>query len=174
MNNRPNHKTLSAEIHQLNVDAGWWTNFETGERLDRNFGEMIALIHSELSECWEEVASEARDHHLHQLLNWQVKVADACIRVYDILGGCFHDNLAFTPYPLDMLEGFLSVEDRLVYLHCLLSNSLEKWRKGYRPEAKMYLWRFLDACFEWAQEENFNLLEIISLKCDYNRERADD
>lgn len=171
--NRPNHKSLSAEIHQSNVDAGWWTNLETGERLNRNFGEMIALIHSELSECWQGIAAQCPDTHLTKLPMYQVEIADACIRVYDLLGGYFSDNLGFIPFPLDVPEGFISYEDRLVYFHLLISEALENYRKSKRAEAKMYLWRFLDACFELADEDGFDLLDIINQKVAYNRERAD-
>lgn len=170
---RPNHKQLSNDIHQSNVDAGWWTNIATGEPLDRNFGEMLALVHSELSECWEGIASKARDHHIPELENWHVELADACIRVYDMLGGCFKDPLVFMPFTLDMPEGFISHEDRLVFFHALLSNCLENWRKSSKHTAMMYLYRFLDCCFEWAEEEGFDLMYVLQRKWDYNRSRAD-
>lgn len=170
---RLTHRQLSADIHQANIEAGWWTNLETGEPLDRNFGEMLALVHSELSECWRGIVDQCADDHLPGYLMYKVEIADACIRVYDMLGGCFSDLPDFVEFPLDMPEGFISVEDRLVYLHCLLSNALEHFRKSRRSECKMYLYRFLDACYEWAEEDGFDLEEVIREKWDYNRSRAD-
>lgn len=41
-------KSLQKEIHQNAVEHGWWEE-------ERNFGELIALCHSELSEALEEV-----------------------------------------------------------------------------------------------------------------------
>lgn len=40
-------KKLAKEIHDMAVNHGWW-------ELDRSFGEVIALCHSELSEAFEE------------------------------------------------------------------------------------------------------------------------
>ena len=41
--------------HRASVDAGFWNDLETGEDLHgkRNKGEMLALIHSEISEALE-------------------------------------------------------------------------------------------------------------------------
>jgi len=46
---------LAKEIHQRNVLAGWWTDLKTGEDLHgkRNVGELLCLIHSEISEAAE-------------------------------------------------------------------------------------------------------------------------
>src|SRR5690606_28984293 len=46
---------LAHDIHQRNVLAGWWTDLKTGEDLHgkRNVGELLCLIHSEISEAAE-------------------------------------------------------------------------------------------------------------------------
>ena len=41
------------EIHTTAVEHGWYNDPETGERIQRNFGEVVALMHSELSESLE-------------------------------------------------------------------------------------------------------------------------
>lgn len=40
-------------VHACAVEHGWWNDPDTGEPVDRNMGEMIALMHSELSEALE-------------------------------------------------------------------------------------------------------------------------
>lgn len=72
--------------HQASVDAGWYTNLETGEPLVRNVPEMIALIHSELSEALEGVRKDKMDDHLTHRKSVEVELADALIRIFDLAG----------------------------------------------------------------------------------------
>lgn len=167
------HRRYSVDINRDNVKAGWWTDLKTNTPLKRNFGEMVALVHSELSECYQGISLNLQDDHLPQLPMYKVEIADACIRVYDILGGMFMGIPEYTTFTLDMPQGFLSVEFRLLYLHGLLSYALEHFRKGHRAETKMLFYRFLDACFEWAEGQGWDLEEVINLKREYNRSRAD-
>lgn len=78
--------TLSAEIHKLN--STWWCDPETGEPLDRNFGEIIALVHSELSECLEAHRKSLRAEHIDPEIysGIEEEFADVIIRVFDICG----------------------------------------------------------------------------------------
>ena len=46
------------------VPCGWWTDLETGLQKDRDPMELIALIHSELSEALEGVRKDLKDDHL--------------------------------------------------------------------------------------------------------------
>lgn len=76
---------LALEIHQTAADKGWWDD------KDRNFGEMIALIHSELSEAMESwrkdeapVWFDANDSS-HKPEGYAVELIDAIIRILDLL-----------------------------------------------------------------------------------------
>lgn len=75
-------------IHKANVDAGWWTNLETGESTvkTRNMGEMIALMHSELSEALEGIRKGLPDDHLPHRPMVEVELADTIIRIMDFCG----------------------------------------------------------------------------------------
>ncbi len=77
---------LSAEIHRAAVNSGWWTDLKTGEPVDRNEGELIALMHSELSEALEGVRKGSKDKHLPHRDTVEVELADCIIRILDYCG----------------------------------------------------------------------------------------
>lgn len=71
--------------------AGWHTNLETGKLLERNKGEMIALIHSEISEAMEGERKGLMDDHLPLRPMAEVEMADAIIRIMDYCGRWNYD-----------------------------------------------------------------------------------
>ena len=75
---------VSTIIHSSCVDAGWYTDLNTGESLDRNVPEMLCLIHSEISEALEGYRKDLVDSHLPQYDNLDVELADAVIRILDL------------------------------------------------------------------------------------------
>ena len=75
---------LQTSIHKENEK--WWFD-GSGNPLDRNKGEMIALMHSELSECLEGVRKSIPDTHLPQYSMEIVELADTVIRIFDYAEG---------------------------------------------------------------------------------------
>ena len=55
---------LVKECHGRSKNAGWYQNPKTGEPLARNVGEMLCLIHSEVSEALEGHRKNLDDDHL--------------------------------------------------------------------------------------------------------------
>lgn len=98
-------KTINELIeicHQAAVDGGWWHDVNTGEPLVRNDGELIALMHSELSEALEGVRKNKMDDHLPLRKSVEVELADALIRIFDYAGsrqldlsGALEEKLAY-------------------------------------------------------------------------------
>lgn len=87
MNNQQTLAELIKHCHQLAVDAGWWHDIKTGEKLQRNKGEMLALIHSEVSEALEGVRKGSMDDKLPHRRMEEVEMADTAIRVFDYCAG---------------------------------------------------------------------------------------
>lgn len=69
--------------HKTAVEAGWYTNLETGEPTERNFGEVIALMHSELSEALEADRKRLKDDKLPNRDGREVEFVDCIIRILD-------------------------------------------------------------------------------------------
>lgn len=66
--------------HSISRDHGFWDE-------PRNKGEMIALMHSELSEMLEAVRKPGPDHHCPEFTNEEVEMADLIIRALDYTAG---------------------------------------------------------------------------------------
>ena len=76
--------TVAADVHRGIREAGFWES--------ANFGEKLALVHSELSEALEGLRAHDRDDdHLPGLKNVAVELADAVIRIMDLAKGCGYD-----------------------------------------------------------------------------------
>jgi len=83
------HRGLTAAVrdsHNASVKAGWYHNPKTGRPIRRNKGEMIALMHSELSEALEGIRKDKQDDHLPHRKSVEVEMTDAIIRIFDFAG----------------------------------------------------------------------------------------
>lgn len=103
---------LCQSVHQVNVEMGWWTNLKYQKQMsiignsklsddekkeladalgisvtsDRNVGELLCLVHSEISEAMEGFRKNLMDDKLKDKKMFDVELADAVIRIFDICG----------------------------------------------------------------------------------------
>lgn len=70
-------------VHQTARNAGWYHDTRTGLPVERNVGEVIALMHSELSEALEAYRRDAMDDKLPDRKGIEVEFADCVIRIFD-------------------------------------------------------------------------------------------
>ena len=80
-----NINELAKRIHTLN--AKWWIDLETGKPIQRNIGELLALVVSELAEALEGERKNLMDDHLPHRRMPEVEMADAAIRLMDFAAG---------------------------------------------------------------------------------------
>lgn len=64
----------------------WWRSLETNEPIERNVGEMLMLVVSELAEALEGHRKNLPDDKLAHRDMFTVELADTLIRVFDIAG----------------------------------------------------------------------------------------
>lgn len=65
----------------------WWIDLDTGEYKERNTGELLMLCTSELAEAMEGDRKGLQDDHLTDEKMFDVELADAMIRLFDLAGG---------------------------------------------------------------------------------------
>lgn len=69
----------------------WWIDLHTGELLDRNKGELLMLIVSEISETMEGERKNLMDDKLPHRKAAEVELVDALIRIFDYAGHLGYD-----------------------------------------------------------------------------------
>jgi NTP pyrophosphatase (non-canonical NTP hydrolase) len=72
---------LTEDVHEIAKSKGFWDE-------ERSDGELIALMHSELSEALEVLRKDPdrMDEHCPRLKNIEVELADCIIRILDMCG----------------------------------------------------------------------------------------
>lgn len=75
---------LCQEVKDAN--SKWWVDLETGQPKQRNVGELLMLVVSELAEALEGDRKSLPDDKLPQYPMFHVEIIDAMIRLLDIAG----------------------------------------------------------------------------------------
>ena len=76
--------TYAAECHAANMK--WWRDINTGAPIERNKGELLCLIHSEISEAMEGERKGLMDDKLPHRKMAEVELVDALIRIFNGTG----------------------------------------------------------------------------------------
>ena len=84
-----NLNELALQVHAAN--AKWWHNIHTGEPIQRNKGELLMLIVSEVAEAMEGERKGLADDKLPHRQMAEVELVDALIRILDYAAGFGYD-----------------------------------------------------------------------------------
>lgn len=98
---KQNLNELAARIHKQN--AQWWSDLVTGKPIERNKGELLMLVITELSEATDGIRKTLMDDHLPSRLMDEVEMADALIRLLDYAHGFNLGNLSVSTFGMDGL-----------------------------------------------------------------------
>lgn len=101
-----NLNDYAKEVHIANHK--WWHDLDTGERLNRNKGEMLMLMVSEIAEAMEGERKNLMDDHLPHRKMAEVELADTVIRIFDYahahgydLEGAYQEKMAYNAVRAD-------------------------------------------------------------------------
>lgn len=172
---------LIRACHDRAYNAGWWHNPETLAPAARPVPELLALIHSELSEAYYGLCTGGADDKLPQYKMMPVEYADALIRALDLMGGY---NMPVVCPPESYLtefdsqfenpDCFLDDSDTINTAHFLVSQCLEAYRKNETlPDGSPALPARLVFFINFMLYTDSRLPEIVAAKLDFNDQRED-
>lgn len=169
---------LAEEIHADNIKAGWWNDLDTGARLNRNMGELLMLVVTEIKEA-ADATDGRRDDKLTHRNGFEVELGDAAIRLYDIAGaneldiGGAADELLGDPERLRFDVGLFPIVKEL-------AAALEGDRKSAldevlfdRPAIEARIAAALLRIYAVAELSFCDVPTAIAEKRQFNRNRAD-
>jgi NTP pyrophosphatase (non-canonical NTP hydrolase) len=166
-----NLNELAREIHAAN--AHWWHDPATGERLDRNKGEMLMLIVSELSEAMEGERKDLMDDKLPHRKMAEVELADVLIRVFDFAGGFGYDLIPYAESYLPTDGNRAAALFYIVQNICAVGDEIEVDSLSTDIRVGERLSEVVADVLRYAEKFGYDVLGAMEEKRAYNAVRLD-
>lgn len=170
---------LSTEIHADNVAAGWWSDLTTGERIERNVGELLMLVVTELSEAADGLAGNLMDDKLPHRQMVEVELADTAIRIFDFCGAGYaiDTDKRFANIVAIVQHGIfakcLTPNDFLLAIIGHVSGAMEHHRKSRPEEMGRSLAIALHGIFVLGELLDLDVMGAVAEKRHFNKTRRD-
>lgn len=174
----PELMALRDELHGNAVARGWWSDLSTGQRIERNFAELLMLENTEITEAHEGWQHDHMDDKLPHRQMVEVELADYVIRALDRSGG-FNINVGNQWYVVfrDTAHVWSGVAEHAETVFLELFNigslTMEAHRKSdaYRVETATQSGIALALVF--GQSLGLDVLGAIREKAEFNKVRKD-
>jgi len=160
-----NLNELAAQVHAANHQ--WWHDIHTGEPLQRNRGELLMLVITELAEAVEGIRKNLMDDKLPHRKMEEVEMADAVIRLLDFAGG-FGLKLKDIPLDLELVNQFSSNKAESILECCYAVTCI--YSKGDALNWTSAVINFIEM---YCHKHNLDLEGAIAEKLAYNLTRKD-
>lgn len=163
-----NYNEQAKRIHKLN--ATWWHD-QNGNRLERNKGELLMLVVSEIAEAMEGLRKNLMDDHLPHRKMVEVELADTAIRLFDFAAGfgySISDDLGL------MILGDDNKAEQLLWI---VNNVMNIYKNTHDKEdhstAAFFIEESLNLVFAYGKKYGYDVEGAIEEKLAYNQQRAD-
>lgn len=193
-NNMKSLDLLAQQVHTANKK--WWQNIDTGAPLSRNKGELLGLIHSEISEAFDAELLNMKDDKLPHRLGGEVEMADALIRMLDYsagfgysLDGPMRDEFGFISPQLgskiaelmtssteheEVFAIYLALENHSIsIIHSAVSKLLEAERKGKTEKAPALICHIIMSIVCYCRIKQYDIDGAYTEKMAFNAKRED-
>ncbi len=158
---------FAADFHASNQH--WWHDPATGNRLDRNMGEMLMLVVSEIAECMEGERKDLMDDHLPHRKMAEVELADAVIRIADIAGAKGFNLEAEFRWPHKLTD---NKGESLLLISTCITDAFELLT-GSGELTAVSLSEAVALIEAYAEKHSYDLWGAVFEKMEYNKHRAD-
>jgi len=153
-------------VHSLNKK--WWTDLHTGEPIQRNKKELLALVISELIEALEGERKNLMDDKLPHRKMAEVEMADAYIRLLDYAGGFgleLTEEVGYPHFTDNKGESIFFLIESVIECEALVSvqgRSRAFWVSGALADIRAY-----------CEKHGYDLDGAIQEKLEFNKSRPD-
>lgn len=150
------------DIHRRNYK--WWHD-KDGNRLERNRGELLMLVVSEIAEAMEALRTDAWDDKLPHRKGEEVELADAYIRLLDFAEG----------FGLTVDDGHYGIcsDNKSENLLNIVESIVDAWSSSGRRDEPVHLSDAIGLVVSYCDHYNLDLQGAVAEKLTYNDTRRD-